>query len=77
MVAPDTPIAGHVQSGGDTDSYQYSAPELHRPEGRGIGEIIMTKESDVYRMGMVIFEASSHRPESSGIGQNLMLVLVS
>ena len=28
----------------------------------------MTKESDVYGMGMVVYEASFHRPISSGPG---------
>lgn len=59
LVTPDTPIAGDVQPGGDTDSHRYSAPELHQPEGRDIGGILMTKESDVYGMGMVILEARS------------------
>jgi len=64
MAVPDTSIADHVQSGGDVDGYRYSAPELHQPEGHGTDETIITKESDVYGMGMIVFEASSRRPVS-------------
>lgn len=65
---------GDVQSGGDVNDYQYSAPELHPLEGYSMGETFIMKESDVYGMGMVVFEASSHRPLSSGARINLALI---
>ena len=54
---PDTSIVGHVYPGGDVDNGRYSAPELHQSEGSGVDEIPITKESDVYGMGMIIYEA--------------------
>lgn len=53
-----TSIASHVQSGGEIDNYRYSAPEIQWTEA---DEILITKESDVYGMAMVIYEASSYR----------------
>ena len=63
MAAPGTSIAGHVQSGvdGDIDDYQYTAPEILFPEDPYEGnadKILAKKESDVYGMGMVAYEAS-------------------
>jgi len=58
VAMPDTSIVDHIQSGGDTDNKRYSAPELHQSEGHGMDEIPITRESDVYGMGMVIYEAS-------------------
>ena len=66
MAVPGTSVAGHMQSGGDIDNYRYSAPEIQWPEEHGMDEILITKESDVYGMAMVVYEASSHRPTSSG-----------
>ena len=57
---------GHVQSGGDIGNCQYSAPEIRWPEEDDMDEIIVTKESDVYGMTMVVYEASSHHPASCG-----------
>ena len=57
-----------AQSEGDVDSYRYSAPELHQPQGDGIDEIPATKESDVYGMGMIVYEVSSFPPVSSDRG---------
>jgi len=74
VVVSDTPTA--AQPVGDTDSHWYSAPELHRPEGRCIHEILTTKESDVYGMGVVILEASSRRPISSDIRANYHIDLL-
>jgi len=64
---PDTSTVDHGQSVGDVDNDRYSAPELHQLDGRSVDEIPVTKESDVYEMGMVIYEASSHRPVLSGV----------
>jgi len=68
VAVPGTSIAAHAQSGGDIDNYRYSAPEVLWPKDHGRGKIFMTKESDVYGMGMVVYEASFHRPISSGPG---------
>ena len=65
MAVPGTSTAGHIQSEGDVDNYRYSAPEIQWPEDHGKDEILITKESDVYGMGMVAYEASSHRPVPS------------
>lgn len=62
MAVPGTSTAGHIQSGGDIDDYRYSAPEIRWPESQGENKILITKESDVYGMGMIAYEASSHRP---------------
>ena len=58
MAAPGTSIASHVQSAGDIADYRYSAPEVQWPEDDAIDDILLiTKESDVYGMGMVVYEA--------------------
>jgi len=57
MVAvPGTSVASHMQSGGDIDNYRYSAPEIQWPEDYGTDKIVITKESDVYGMGMIVYE---------------------
>ena len=64
MAAPGTSIAAHVQSeaDGDIDDYvRYMAPEIITGFYDGNGDkILATKESDVYGMGMVAYEASSY-----------------
>ena len=62
MAVPGTSIAGHAQSGmdEDIDDYRYMAPETLLPEEVYVDKILATKESDVYGMGMVVYEASSH-----------------
>jgi len=64
VVVPDTSIAGRTQSAGDgrIDDYRYWAPEIQWPEDRGLGKILLTTESDVYGMGMVVYEASCGCP---------------
>jgi len=54
-----------MQSRGGIDNYRYSAPEIQWPEDHGKDDILITKESDVYGMGMVVYEASSDHPASS------------
>ncbi|KAF9650321.1 kinase-like protein [Thelephora ganbajun] len=59
VAVPGTSIAGwHVQSAldGEVDDYRYSAPEIQWPEDYGMDKILITKESDVYGMAMVIYE---------------------
>ena len=67
VAVPDTSIDAHSQSGldGDIDKYRYSAPEIQWRDDRGVDEILITKESDVYGMGMVAYEVSSRRLVSS------------
>jgi len=54
-----------MQSGGDIDNYRYSAPEIQWPEDHDQDKILITRESDVYGMGMVVYEASSYHSVSS------------
>ena len=56
---PNTLSAGHLSSlEEDLDGCRYSAPELQCPEYYGMEKVVITKESDVYGMAMVIYEAS-------------------
>ena len=69
MVAvPDTSIAGHSQSGldGYLDEHRYSAPETMWSADNVMDKILITKESDVYGIGMVAYQVRSHRLASSG-----------
>ena len=52
--------------GGEADDSRYSAPEIQRPEDYGLDNILLTRESDVYEMAMVIYEARYYRTVSSG-----------
>ena len=56
-------MAGRVKFRRGTDNDRYSAPELHWPGVRGI---LTSEESDVYGMGMVIYEVSSRYTVPSG-----------
>jgi serine/threonine protein kinase len=63
VAVPNTSVAGHDQSAAaDAGSFRYAAPEIQWPEDHDMDKILITKESDVYGMGMVAYEASSHRP---------------
>ena len=75
MAVPGTPFAGYLQSSaeGDLGDCRYLAPELRWPEDYGMDKILITKESDIYGIAMVIYEARSYRPISAGPGSNLML----
>ena len=53
-----------MQSMGDTDNYRYSAPETQFPKDQGEGITPITRQRDVYGMGMITYEASSHIPVS-------------
>ena len=57
-----------MKTGEYIKNYQYSAPEIQLPEVHGKCKVLMTKEGDVYGMGMVIYEASSHHPVPSRPG---------
>ena len=70
MTMSDSSIVGRAQSGRDIDSYRYLAPELQQPEDNGTDEILITKESDVYGMAMVVFEAGFHHPVPSSVRAN-------
>ena len=60
MAVPGTSVAGHQQSELDenVDEYQYFAPEIQWPEDYDMEKILITKESDVYSLAMVAYEAS-------------------
>ena len=67
MAVPGTSIASHIQSGADRDieDYRYMGPEILLFEefyGGNADNLLVTKESDVYGMGMVVYKASSHYP---------------
>ena len=64
---------GQPTPGGDADDSRYSAPEIQRPEDYGLDNILLTKESDMYEMAMVIYEARYYRPDCLGRGSGLML----
>jgi len=67
VAVKDTSVAAHVQSAGEIDNnYRYLAPEIQSPESYGMDKILISKESDVYGIGMIAYEVSSHRPVSSG-----------
>ncbi|KAF9651086.1 kinase-like protein [Thelephora ganbajun] len=62
-------VPGVVDGDGDGDGYgyrdisnRYSALEIMWPRGYGMVDIVMTKESDVYGMASVIYEAGFHHP---------------
>jgi len=74
VAVPGTPVAGFTQSGGDIDNYRYSAPEIQWPEDHDMDKILLTKESDVYGMGMIVYEVSSHHPYHLAQGSNLALI---
>ena len=69
MAVQGTSIANHLQSGGDIDKQVYAAPEMWDDDGED--EIPLTKENDVYGMGMVFYEVSSTVPRNQVQGSNL------
>ena len=46
----------------DEFRWRWAAPELQRPDEYDMVKVVATKPSDVYGMGMVIYEVSSYRP---------------
>ena len=71
MAVPGTPFADYLQSSveGDLGDRRYLAPEIQLPEDYGTDKILMTKESDIYGMAMVIYEARSYKTVSPGQDQ--------
>ena len=63
MAVPGTPLAGYFQYSlkGNLGGNRYLAPEIQWPEDYGTDEVIVTKESDVFGMAMVIYEARSYK----------------
>ena len=60
VAVPGTSTAGHVSSTLDSiDDFRCSAPEILLPEEYGMDEVCITKESDIYGMAMVTYEAGS------------------
>ena len=72
MAVPNTSIANHMHSGGEIVDCVYTAPEMWR-DGGSEDVIRLTKESDVYGMGMVVYEVSSAVPCSLAQGLDLIL----
>ena len=63
LAVPDTLTAGHSRLWGGVNNAYYPAPEFHVTKGRGVDwTVLITPESDVYGIGMVIYEVSSHHP---------------
>ena len=65
-----TSVATHLQSGGEIDKYVYAAPEMWPEDGKE-DEIRITKENDVYGMGMVAYEVNFTVPRNPAQGSNL------
>ena len=64
-----------LESGLDeTKESRYSAPEILSPEDYDMDKVLITKQSDVYAIGMVAYEASSHCPASPGPRANFTLI---
>ena len=76
MAVPGTPFAGYFQylSKENLSGNRYLAPEIQLSEDYGTDKILITKESDVYGMAMVIYRARSYKPISPGSGSNLTLI---
>ena len=85
VAAPGTPFARYLQSPVERNSGEedfcpgmdrnrcYLAPELQfQWPNYTRDKILVTKESDIYGMAVVIYEARSYKPISLGPGSNLM-----
>ena len=62
MVVPGTPFAEYLPSSlsGGLCCYRYLAPEIRWPEAYGTDKIPVMKESNIYGMAMIIYEARSY-----------------
>ena len=71
VAVPNTSVADHKQSTLDVDpfDYRYVAPEVQWPEYYHRDEVLITKQSDVFEMAMVIYEASPYRGLSGPVVQ--------
>lgn len=71
MAVPNTSVADHKQSKLDVDPFDFrcGAPEVLWPEEYGKNEVLITKESDVFEMAIVIYEASPYRGPSDPVAQ--------
>ena len=56
LAAPGTPFT--LDQG--LNNYRYFAPEIQSPGAHGMDGVVATKESDVYGMAMIIYEARSY-----------------
>ena len=70
MAVPGTRFANYLQSPveGDLGDCRYLAPEIQWPEDYGTDKILITKESDIYGIAMVIYEARPYKSISPGPG---------
>ena len=66
MAVPGTPLAGYFQYPlkGNLGGNRYLAPEIQWPEDYGMDEVIVTKESDIYGMAMITYEARFYKSVS-------------
>ena len=73
-VVPGTPFAEYLQSSleGDLGDCRYLAPEIQWPED--YGTVPAMRESDIYGMAMVIYEARCYQLISYGPESNLTLI---
>ena len=71
VAVPGAPFAGYLQSSveGDLGDCRYLAPELQWPEDYDMDKILITKESDIYGIAMVIYKARSQNPSPLGRDQ--------
>ena len=46
----------------DESRWRWAAPELQRPDEYDMTNVVATKPSDVYGMGMAIYEVSPRNP---------------
>ena len=68
LAIPDTLPVGHLWLWGGVNNAWYPAPELHIAGSHDVDwTLFKTQESDVYGIGMVIYEVSFHHPVSSGV----------
>lgn len=59
-VIPDSMTTQNVSTSSPGGTVRWMAPELLLPEDYGLPRCIPTKESDMYALGMVIYEAGFH-----------------
>ena len=77
VAVPGIPVADCLQSSLEEDprGYRYLAPEIQWPEEHGTDKILVTKESDIYGMAMVVYEARFYKTISCGPESNLTVIL--
>lgn len=59
ILDPETTDITNSTEGGAKGTYRWMSPELFYPNDFGISKFQLTKESDCYAFGMVIYEVGS------------------